>query len=303
MKRNCIIGIDIGGTNFRIGAVDIQNQVTDFWKIPTSSVFCTEDSMADLTRYMKYYCQKIKLDGVDIQGIAIGFPTTINKERTRVIQAPNIPFMENLPVVETLERELDVPVFIERDVTMALLYDMEMYNLNDAALLVGCYFGTGLGNAIRINGRMLIGKNGTAGELGHIPVDGSEDECGCGNVGCMENVGAGKYLKRLCEEKYKQTPIDAIFTVHREEPLLRQFVDRMAQAVATEVNILDPDCVLIGGGVPEMKDFPKEYLKDRILFHTRKPYPAENLQMIFTRDAEDKSVIGAAVYARSMLEK
>lgn len=303
MKRNCIIGIDIGGTNFRIGAVDIQNQVTDFWKIPTSSVFCTEDSMADLTRYIKRYCQKIKLDGAYIQGIAIGFPTTINKERTRVIQAPNIPFMENLPVVETLERELDVPVFIERDVTMALLYDMEMYNLNDAALLVGCYFGTGLGNAIRINGRMLIGKNGTAGELGHIPVDGSEDECGCGNVGCMENVGAGKYLKRLCEEKYKQTPIDAIFTVHREEPLLRQFVDRMAQAVATEVNILDPDCVLIGGGVPEMKDFPKEYLKDRILFHTRKPYPAENLQMIFTRDAEDKSVIGAAAYARSMLEK
>ena len=301
MKKECIIGIDIGGTNFRIGAVDAQNQVTHFGKIPTSSVFCTENPMGDLTRYMKTYCQNLKLDGAEIQGIAIGFPATINRERTRVIQAPNIPFMENLPVAETLEKELELPVYIERDVTMALLYDMEKYGLQEAELLAGCYFGTGLGNAIRINGKMLIGKNGTAGELGHIPVDGSNDQCGCGNVGCMENVGAGKYLRRLCEKTYKQTPIDAVFTEHGEEPLLLQFVDRMAQAVATEINILDPDYVLIGGGVPEMKDFPKEYLKERILYRTRKPYPAENLQMIFTKDAEDKSVIGAAVYARNML--
>lgn len=300
MSNSCIIGIDIGGTNFRIGAVDEQNQVSHFRKIPTPSVFHTTDAMADLTAYMKNYCQLLAEEGKEVQAVSIGFPTTINRERTMVLQAPNVPFMEHMPVVEVLGRELGIQVCIERDVTMALLYDMEAYDLADEELLVGCYFGTGLGNAIRINGKMLIGRNGTAGELGHIPVDGSSDKCGCGNEGCMENLAAGKCLRRLCQEVYIDTSVDRIFTKHGKEPLLLQFVDRMAQAVATEVNILDPDCVLIGGGVPEMKDFPKDYLMERILFRARKPYPAENLRVIFTKDAEDKSVIGAAVYGRSL---
>lgn len=299
MSNSCIIGIDIGGTNFRIGAVDEQNQVSHFRKIPTSEVFHTEDAMADLTVYMKAYCQMLLGESREIQAISIGFPTTINRERTMVLQAPNVPFMEHMPVVEALGAALGIPVYIEKDVTMALLYDMAVHDLMDSELLVGCYFGTGLGNVIMVNGKILTGRNGIAGELGHIPVDGTNDLCGCGNVGCMENVAAGKYLRKLCREVYTDTTVDQIFVKHREGPLLRQFVDRMAQVVATEVNILDPDYVLIGGGVPEMKDFPKDDLMERILFRTRKPYPAENLRVIFTRDAEDKSVVGAAVYGRS----
>lgn len=262
-------------------------------------MFHTEDAMADLTVYMKAYCQMLLGESREIQAISIGFPTTINRERTMVLQAPNVPFMEHMPVVEALGAALGIPVYIEKDVTMALLYDMAVHDLMDSELLVGCYFGTGLGNVIMVNGKILTGRNGIAGELGHIPVDGTNDLCGCGNVGCMENVAAGKYLRKLCREVHTDTTVDQIFVKHREGPLLRQFVDRMAQVVATEVNILDPDYVLIGGGVPEMKDFPKDDLMERILFRTRKPYPAENLRVIFTRDAEDKSVVGAAVYGRS----
>lgn len=302
MSTSCVIGIDIGGTNFRIGAVDEDNHVAHFRKIPTSSVFHTEDAMADLTMYMKNYCQMLKEEGWNIQAISIGFPTTINRERTMVIQAPNVPFMENLPVVEVLSRELGIFTCIERDVTMALLYDQMKYELYDCESLAGIYFGTGLGNALLINGKMVVGRNGTAGELGHIPVDGNELQCGCGNIGCMETVAAGRYLTYLCREVFTDTKVENIFAEHKEHELLKQFVDRMSIAVATEINILNPDYVLIGGGVPEIKEFPKEYLLERILVRTRKPYPAEDLQVIFTKDAEDKSVIGAAVYARSQMK-
>ena len=70
-------------------------------------------------------------------------------------------------------------------------------------------------------------------------------------------------------------------------------------AAATEINILDPDWVLIGGGVPAMENFPREYLVERIRFHARKPFPAETLEVIFTEDEEDKTVQGAALYAAS----
>lgn len=287
-----IVGIDIGGTSFRIGLVKDGGEVSDFRKVPVKQVFTTPDPLADLSDYLKAYCE-----GKTVEAIAIGFPATLDAKRQTVLQAPNIAFMENLPVVEVLAKELGIPVFIERDVTFALEYDCRKYDISSEGIVCGFYFGTGIGNAISINGKPLVGKNGTVGELGHIPVDGSEEVCGCGNVGCMEPLAGGRYLAHLCQTVYTDTHISEIFIKHGCEPLLQQFVDRMAMAVATEINILDPDVVLLGGGVVNMPDFPKDYLNQRILARTRKPLPAERLHMIHTDDEPDKCVVGAALYA------
>lgn len=291
-----IIGIDIGGTNFRIGAVGKDGIISNFKKIPVWQIFNTQEPLLDLTMCLKNYCQ-----GMAVEAVSIGFPATLDKNRKTVLQAPNVPFMENLPVVEVLSESLQVPVLIERDVTMALYHDLKENEIPPHGVVVGIYFGTGIGNAICINGVPLAGCHGTAGELGHIPVDGSDLICGCGNMGCIENLAAGKYLAHLCETVYPQTPIGSLFLEHGNEALLTQFVDRMAIAVAAEVNILDPEYILIGGGIPAMTGFPQEQLVDRIRAHARKPYPANDLHIIFTGDEDAKSVIGAAIYARSML--
>lgn len=301
MKESYIVGIDIGGTYFRIGAVGTSGKTIYFRKIRVTEVFCTGNVLEDLVVCLKLYCTALEEKGKKADAISIGFPATLNRERTVVLQAPNIAFMENLPVVETLTAELQIPVFIERDVTMALYYDRKKYGLQNCEFLAGCYFGTGIGNALMFHGKMILGKNGTAGELGHIPVDGSEELCGCGNAGCIENLAGGKYLARLCEEKYVQTPVERIFLDHGKEPLLHRFVDRMAMVVATEINILNPDCVLIGGGVPGMKGFPVKELEERIHYRTRKPYPEQDLRLIFTDDEEEKCVIGAALMAKEKL--
>lgn len=286
------IGIDIGGTNFRIGAVNAEGTVCDFRKLPVKQVFATTDPLADLSGFLKSYCE-----GKTVEAVSIGFPATLDAARQTVLQAPNVAFMENLPVVRVLTEELQVPIYIERDVTFALEYDCWKYGIPGNGIVCGFYFGTGMGNAISINGNPLVGRNGTAGELGHIPVDGSKEVCGCGNVGCMEPLAGGRYLAHLREKVYLDCGIGDLFSRHGDEPLLRQFVDRMAMAVATEVNILNPHCILIGGGVPAMTDFPKDHLLERIRFHARKPYPANDLNIIFTEDEENKCVIGAAMYA------
>lgn len=101
------------------------------------------------------------------------------------------------------------------------------------------------------------------------------------------------------KEHFPHTAIGNLFLTHGDEPLLRQFIDRMAAAVAAEINILDPDHVLIGGGVTSMGGFPKELLSDRIIAHTRNPYSAANLEIVYTEDEPEKSVVGAAYYARA----
>ena len=287
-----IIGVDIGGTNFRIGIADGSGNVSDFRKVPVKSVLKSADVLKDIADCIMSYA-----GGREYSAVAIGFPATLNRERTKILQAPNLPFMENLPVTEYLSSALGVPVFAERDVTFALYYDMRKYGVSDDGITCGIYFGTGIGNAIMIDGRPLLGRNGVAGELGHIPVDGSDIPCGCGLVGCMENLAGGKYLAGLQRELWPDDDIADTFTVHGDDLRVREFVARMAVCVATEVNILDPDSVIIGGGVPNMRGFPREHLDREILAHTRKPYPAENLRVIYADDEAEKCVAGAGYYA------
>lgn len=299
VRNNCVIGIDIGGTNFRIGAVFPDGTISHFRRIPATQVFHTQNALEDLASYLKSYCETLRCEGIEAGTVSIGFPATLDRSRQVVIQAPNLPFMEHLPVTAVLSEKLELPVLIERDVTMALFYDRKQYQLPDTGIITGIYFGTGIGNAICMDGVPLLGRNGTAGELGHIPADGSDIPCGCGNTGCMESLAGGKYLVRLIREQYPNTDISQIFSEHGAEPSLVRFVDRMAIAVATEINILDPDYILIGGGVPHMEGFPKELLLNRIICRVRKPRPAEDMQIIFTDDAEEKGVVGAAWYTYS----
>ena len=295
-EESYVIGIDIGGTHFRIGAVAPDCQVYGFRKISVKELFCSSDPLEDLKDYLVLYMEENRLCG-KVSAVSIGFPATLNRERTVVLQAPNVGYMENLPVVEYLNTHFGVPVFIDRDVCMTLYYDVRQLELPKKGLMIGCYFGTGIGNIICIDGEPLLGKDGVAGELGHIPVPGSKEPCGCGNIGCMENIAGGKYLSRLCKERYTDTAIEDIFTEHGQDELLTAFVDRIAMTVATEINILNPDFVLLGGGVPNMKDFPLSLLQERIFFHTRKPYPEKGLQLFFVKDTKAKSVIGAGIYA------
>ena len=279
-----VIGIDIGGTHLRIGLVDESGSISGFRKVRTKEVLRSYSVLVDLAEFIESF-------SADFDAVSIGFPATLNRERTRVLQAPNLEYMENLPVVEYLSERLKVPVFAERDVTMTLCYDMRKYGIPPEGVITGIYFGTGIGNAIMIDGKHLTGRNGTAGELGHVPVHGHDEPCGCGLRGCAENLAGGKFLAK----HYDADELPDVFVKHKDE--LEGFVSLMAECVAAEVNVLDPDYVILGGGVMNMKGFPREELHREIMSHVRRPYPAENLRIIYAEDEPHKSVAGAAYYA------
>ena len=291
-----VLGIDIGGTSFRIGVVAEDGSAAHFDKVPVSSVFTSGDTLADLIRYIREFAGHISFDAV-----AVGFPATLNRERTRVMQAPNIPLIEDLPVCDCLQDALQVPVLAERDVTFALCYDVEKHRLPHEGIICGIYFGTGIGNAILIDGMPLTGRHGVAGELGHIPVPGCRIPCGCGNIGCLEAYAGGKALVRIQKEHYPETPIEEMFSRHGQDLILQEYIEGMAAAVSTEVNILDPDYVLLGGGVLSMQGFPGTVFDDKIREGVRKPLPWKELNLIYTKDEPAKSVIGGAIYARRKL--
>lgn len=291
-----IIGMDIGGTNIRIGAVNEENKVVYFSKVYQKSVFINESYLECLIHFIDNFICENKLEG-KISGIAIAMPATINKEGTIVLQAPCLPEFDNLNLVEPLESYFHVKTSLLKDVWTAAIYDVEKYRVPSENVIAAFYVGTGIGNVIIIDGKIYKGKNGVSGELGHIPVKDMKLECDCGNNGCIEMYAGGKYLARICDANGYS--IENVFS-EADKTDIDDYIDTLAIAVATEINILDPDYILIGGGVLQMNSFPKEMLEKAIRQYTRKPYPEENMEIYFVDDDSEKGVVGAVMYARNL---
>lgn len=304
MKEEYVLGIDIGGTNFRLGFADREGNVTKY-KIESSHILLhsKKSSLETLVQYIHEFL--IQNPVKELKGIAIGFPSTVSKDKTRLHSIPNIPLtgFEGVNIPEYIESRVHVPAYINKDVNLLLLCDMKKNKPEKEAVILGIYIGTGLGNSIYINGRFLDGKNGVAGELGHIPTLDNQELCGCGNEGCAETYASGAALQRLQKKFFPDTFIGDIFTKHSRDERILHFIEGLSIPVATEINILDPDYVIIGGGIPAMRDFPKKYLEECIHFHARKPYPANSLHITYSENRQESGVIGAGFYAFQKLHE
>ncbi|MEM1484597.1 allose kinase [Oscillospiraceae bacterium PP1C4] len=297
--QDCVIGIDIGGTNFRIGMVSKQGVLANFQK-ESSSILTTGDAVQTLAEQITAYLDKF--DAHDkVRAIAIGFPSIVSKDKKTLFSTPNLAGFDNINLKDPLEALLKLPVFIDRDVNFLMQNDIHQLGLDPSQTILGFYVGTGFGNAIYIEGRFYSGKNGVAGELGHIPLYGVEEYCTCGNIGCVETRCSGRYLEALVRENFPETQIYNVFAEHGDDPLVRRFVEDIAIPIAAEINILDPDVCVIAGGVVFMKGFPKDILEKAIRERVRKPYPAQNLELVFTEHTQQSGVLGSGEFAHQQL--
>lgn len=297
-----VLGIDIGGTNMRFGLVDAAHRLTAFERLGTRDTFLDDcDPAEKLAECIRAYCGR-NLGGELPRAVSIGFPSTINRARTVVVQTPNIACIpDDFAVVGALEAELGIPVFINRDVNYLLLFDLEDLEVTAQDCVAGIYFGTGIGNAVMVDGKILLGHNGVAAELGHLPVYGNKRVCMCGNVSCMETVVSGIALERIQAQHFPGTPINQLFARHMDSCVMRDFLEGMAQTVAAEVNLFDPDCMILGGGLLQMEGFPRGALEEAIHRYARKPYPERTLDIRYSRPNQANGPVGAAIYAEKRL--
>ena len=186
---------------------------------------------------------------------------------------------------------------------MLLLHDILHFHIQEHGTIISCYIGTGFGNAVYHNGEIMRGKNGVAGELGHIPVMDKSDICNCGNIACIENYASGRYLESLRDRYFSDIPINKIFTKYVGHEELIHFIEYISIPIATEINIFDPDYVILGGGILQMEAFPQKLLEEKIYMHSRKPYPAGNLNILYSTTAQENGVIGAGLYGFRRLDQ
>lgn len=290
-----ILGMDVGGTNVRLGLVDEEYCLHDFQIVSSGSLQNNElSTVENLILTIQSYLEKFG-QGKEIAAVSAGFPATLDRERKKILSTPNIRGFNNVEIVDLIEKATGIKTYIETDVDMLLLHDVYKNHLSHKGIVCGFYFGTGFGNAIMIDGKLLAGKNGAAAELGHIPMRGVYGNCGCGNHSCVEMIASGYHLAEIRKKDFPETEIGEMFTKHSDASQIKQMIDDLALATACEINILDPDETIFGGGLVNMKDFPKKMFESALKKYARKPYPAENLICTYAEQSQENGVIGAGL--------
>lgn len=292
-------GIDLGGTKCECVVLD-GGEVLLRHRIPTERAGGYDHMIGQIAKLVAECADKL---GQRPTLIGMGTPGARDPQ-TGLMKNCNTTELNGRPFKEDLERRLGVPVLIANDANCFALAETHLGAVRqhhpDAKVVFGIIMGTGVGSGIVINGRILNGHHGIAGEWGHNVLSPDGPECYCGKRGCVETFISGPALEAWYEAKAKRhLSLAKIAAATAHDHVAKLTIDRLhllfGQALANVVNILDPDVIVIGGGVGNVQSL---YSVGRetilpFLFNPRFATP-----IIAPALGDSAGVFGAALLAR-----
>jgi predicted NBD/HSP70 family sugar kinase len=202
----------------------------------------------------------------------IGTPGAIEPS-TGLLKNSNTTCLNGRPIAQDLERLAGTQIFMANDANCFALAEAVIGAGAGASVVFGVILGTGAGGGVVVNGRVLPGLHGIAGEWGHNPLRGEAHPCYCGRSGCIEGVLAGPSLARFYREQGGEAVRLPEISLRAQagEPLALQTLERLrekfAESIAAVINILDPDAIIIGGGVGNMALLYEDETRQAVLKH------------------------------------
>lgn len=193
------IGVDLGGTNLRIAAVDCNGTLLEKTTLGTQVQKGRDFVIGEMCDSIQQVVTKYSGKGT-LDGIGIGVPGIIDLETGMLYESPNLPGWDHYPVREEIERRLHTKVILENDANAAALGEKWLGAARDYPSMCMMTLGTGVGGGIVLNGRIWHGMNGMAAELGHITVEPDGARCNCGNTGCIEQYASATAIVRMARE-------------------------------------------------------------------------------------------------------
>jgi glucokinase len=278
------IGVDLGGTNIAIGLVD-ENSVLKYQKsLPTKAERGPEPVIRDIINLINEIIYEYGINKGEVKAIGVGIPGIAEPGTGKVIYCPNLKW-NDVPLKGVIERELNLPVFVDNDATVAGLAEYKTGSMKNCESGVLLTLGTGVGGGIIIDGRVRAGFNGVGSEIGHMIVGDNYYDCNCGRNGCLETFASStsliNYTKKLIEEGFKTSilvkvnnEIDringrVIFEAAQEgDSVANKAVDRLVKYLAIGItniiNIIDPEIFALGGGIAGAGTFLLDKVKAEV---------------------------------------
>jgi glucokinase len=264
-------GIDLGGTKIQTAIVDAGGEVVGQARRPTPTSGGPRDVAEAMAGALREAAAAAKVETAALTGIGVGSPGDANEETGIVSAASNLPGWEgSFPLGEALEQSLGTEVRIGNDVQVATEAEFQLGAGREFRSLLGVFWGTGVGGGLVLDGRPWLGR-GAAGEIGHMVVKRGGARCPCGRKGCLEAYAGRKAMEaeaRRRHEEGEKTDLFELMEKHgkprltsgiweraldHEDKLAEELIERAVEAlgtgVASAVNLLDPEAVILGGGL------------------------------------------------------
>jgi glucokinase len=263
--------VDLGGTKIQTVVVDGRSKVLGQSRVPTPSDDGAGAIVETIAKAIGAAAEEAGLATDSLVGVGVGAPGGIDPDKGVLINPPNLPgFGDEFPLGPELEQQLGTRVFLGNDVSVATDAEFRLGAGKPYNSILGVFWGTGVGGGLILDGRQWVGR-GSAGEIGHVVVHPGGDKCGCGRKGCMEAYAGRGRMEEKARHRHKKGEKTRLFEIMEkrgrdrltsgiwaralahEDKLAIELVDAAIEAlgigVASCVNVLDPEAVIIGGGL------------------------------------------------------
>lgn len=319
------IGCDLGGTNVKVGLVDVLNgYVLCYDGILTLAHKGVDSVITRMAEVINTLVEQSNQDWADIGAVGVSAPGMLDLEKGETVFLPNLPGQwRNVPLKARLESILHKPVFILNDVR-AITYGEWAFGAGKGARNMICFaIGTGVGGGVVLNNQLLLNQGGTAGELGHISVDLNGPQCGCGNFGCVEVYASGPAITAMGIKAVVQglttsirercgNDLNKITTKLLAEAALDG--DEVAQSIWDTAGLhlgvgicnaaiaTGPERVVISGGVAAAGDLLLDPIR-RALKERMFVMPSDKIEVVIGTLGNSAGIIGTAVWAANASSK
>jgi len=322
-RAEIIVGVDMGGTSLRAVVVNHESKILAVEKNPTPVGKKPDALIEDIAAQVIDAMEAARLKRADLRAVSVGAPGAVNAEKGLVYEAPNLGW-KDVPLGPKLTNLLGCPVMVENDVNVGTVGEFALGAGQGAQELVGIFVGTGIGGGIISGGELYEGVRGAAGEVGHMVLEVDGPRCGCGKRGCAEALASRTAMERevraaikngakscvldLMKERSKERMTSSIIVraLKKKDRVMREVLRRteyyLGILVANVVNVLDPECVVIGGGIAErlQEDFVgpiRETAREYFLCQR----DASRIKIVPAKLGDNAGALGAVVLARRRL--
>lgn len=309
-----LLGIDLGGTTTKFAIMKPQGEIQQRWSIQTDVLNDGNNIIPNIIDSINHHLQLYQMSAKQFQGIGIGTPGSVDYQTGMVDSAFNLNWDRPMALKEQIELHTKIPVQVENDANVAALGERWLGAGNNADNVAFVTLGTGVGGGIIINGQIVHGQGGSAGEIGHMTINPQGYRCTCGKRGCLETVASATGIVHVARDYAQEyagdselkasldngddlTAKDVFDLAKQNDPLALKVTDAVCNQLGLALSIvavtINPQYIIIGGGVSNAGDFLLQRVREsynRYVFSSVKKTTTLTLATL----GNEAGVIGAA---------
>lgn len=302
-----VFAVDLGGTHLRAATIDESGNIHFRLKQKTPVTKDPLELVSALIAAAAACEEHGRAEGKSIGSISVVVPGTVNVADGRIVTVPNVPCLDSFELGPALTRALRKPVILENDANAAAIGEIWQGAAQQHRTIVCVTLGTGVGGGIILDGRLWHGVNDSAAEIGHMCVEPFGGvACGCGSRGCLEVYASATAIVRMAREGRPRHPSSSLNATSAESVFIagkagdtlavevfHRMGDYLGIGLANVINLLNPEMIVIGGGVANGWELFEQHMRHQVDEHAF-PLPASQVKIVPAECGDDAGLLGAA---------